>query len=111
MVTIFVGTYNRLETLARSIASYRKFRTPHEIVIVDNGSSDPKCLALLERLEKKVKKVYWLPPCITYEETTLNFNIAFRDQYEGTGGEWFAVSEADVCFDGTHQGALKAYIH
>lgn len=111
LVTVFLGTHNRLETLQRTIASYRRLRTPHEIVIVDNGTSDPRCVALLERLEPKVKRIYHLPACISMEEATDSFNIAMRDTMErGDGAEWFAVTEADVCFDGTHPRALDAYI-
>lgn len=110
-LTIFVGTYNRLETLERTVKSYAKLKTPHELVIVDNGTDDPECLALLEKLEKRVKKIYSLPGCISMEEATDNFNIAIRDQYErgGKDKDWFAVSEADVCFDGTHPRALETY--
>lgn len=110
MLTILIGTYNRLETLDRTIKSYKRFKTPHEIVIVDNGTDDQKCLDLLGRLEKKVKKIYSLPGCVSMDEAADNFNVAIRDQYETSGGEWFAVSEADVCFDGTHPEALDVYI-
>lgn len=109
MITIFIGTFNRLETLERTVRSYKGMKTPHELVIVDNGTDDPKCLKLLERLEKRVKKIYNLPGCNSMEEATDNFNTAIRDQYK-TGGEWFAISEADICFDGTDPHAFDAYI-
>lgn len=112
MITVFIGTYNRFETLVRTVKSYKKFRTPHELVIVDNGTDNLYCQALLSRLEYegKVKKVYWLPICNSMEEATDNFNIAIRDQFERFEAEWFAVSEADVCFEGTHPKALDAYV-
>jgi len=110
VITVFIGTFNRLDTLERTVRSFERFETPHEIVIVDNGTDHPKCLELLEQLEGRVKKVYSLPACDSMEEATDNFNVAIRDQYEGDGGEWFAVSEADICFDGTDPRALDAYI-
>lgn len=110
MITVFIGSYNRLETLERTVRSYRKFRTPHELVIVDNGTDNHNCIELLKKLEQQVKKVYRLPGCNSMEEATHNFNTAIRDQYDTTGGEWFAVSEADVCFEGTNPGALYAYL-
>lgn len=110
MITVFIGTYNRLETLKRTIRSYNKFKTAHELVIVDNGSDNTECLRLLGRLEKTVKKIYSLPSCGSYAETTKNFNTAIKDQYKTSGGEWFAVTEADVCFELTSPRALDMYI-
>ena len=111
MITIFVGTCDRIDTLQRSVAAYKKFRTPHEIVIVDNGTTHSACVKVLDRLERKVKRIYRLPGCDSMFEATENFNIAIRDQYDtGDAGEWFAVSEADVCFEGTDPRALKAYL-
>lgn len=111
MITIFIGTHNRLDTLERTVKSYKRFKTPHELVIVDNGTDHPDCVLLLNSLETKVKKIYRLPGCLSMEEATDNFNIAIRDQYEKSNSQWFAVTEADVCFDGTDPGALSAYIN
>lgn len=110
MITIFIGTFNRLSTLERTVKSFERFKTPHELVIVDNGTDHPECLALLQRLKKRVKKVYSLPGCDSMEEATDNFNAAIREEYEEGDAEWFAVSEADVCFEGTSPRALDAYI-
>lgn len=112
MITVFIGTFNRLETLVRTVNSYARLATPHELVIVDNGSDNKQCKALLKQMvkDKRVKKVYNLPGCMGMEEATDNFNIAIRDQYEGSGGEWFAVTEADVCFEGSDPESLNAYL-
>lgn len=112
-LTIFVGTYNRLSTLLRTVKSYKHLRTPHELVIVDNGTDHLECLRLLAALEQKklVRSVYHLPGCVSMEEATDNFNVAIRSEFEhGSGAEWFAVSEADVCFDGSDPRSLDAYI-
>lgn len=113
MITVFIGTFNRLSTLERTIKSYKRLKTPHELVIIDNGTDHPACVKLLDRLETtgKVKRIYRLPGCESMDEATDNFNSAIRWEYEsGDAGEWFAVSEADVCFDGTDPKALDAYI-
>lgn len=110
MITVFIGTCNRLETLERTIASYGHLTEPHELVIVDNGSDDPESLDLLRRFKRDVKKIYHLPRCDTYEETTANFNVALRDQCDSKSGDWFAISEADICFDGSHPGSLTVYL-
>lgn len=113
-VTVFLATFNRLDTLSRSVRSFQRFEQPYELVIVDNGSDDPRCVQLLDELEAQpdVAKVYRLPKINSMEELTDNFNVAVRDQYRrkrGRGG-WFAVTDADVCFDGTSPDALAAYV-
>lgn len=112
MITVFIGTFNRYETLERTVNSYRWMTTPHELVIVDNGTDDPRCRRLLRDLkfQKRVKCVYNLPGCNNMEEATDNFNVAIRDQFETDGQEWFAVSEADVSFENTHPDAFDVYL-
>lgn len=109
MITVFIGTTNRLSTLQRTVESYRHLTGEHELVLVDNGTDHPACVKLLDRLEKHVKKIYRLPACDSMEEATDNFNVAIRDQYDTDGGEWFAVSEADVSFDDADPESLNAY--
>ena len=112
MITIFIGTYNRVGTLMKTIDSYKNQTEPHELVIVDNGSDHPGCLAALRQLERggHVKKVYHLPAVGSMEEATDNFNAAIEDQYNKTGGDWFAVSEADVSFQDSSAFSLMVYV-
>lgn len=111
VLTVFIGTFNRLSTLEKTVESYSRMTTPHELVIVDNGTDDPECLDLLWHLKKRVKRVYHLPGANDMVEATESFNVAIRDQYDnGSGAKWFAVSEADVCFDETDPEAFDVYI-
>lgn len=112
LVSVFVGTTDRLDTLERTVASYDHLTTPHELIIVDNGTEHPECLALLDRLErtKRVKRVYHLPACDNMDEVQANCNLAIRDQHNQGGAEWFAITEADVCFDETPPETLDVYI-
>jgi hypothetical protein len=110
VITVFVGTFNRLETLERTLDSYEKLTTPHEIVIVDNGTDHPKCLELLGKLEKRVKKIYSLGRISTMEELTDNYSIAMRDQFMTSEVQWFAVTDADICFEGSAPDSLDAYL-
>lgn len=112
MITVFIGTFNRLDTLERTVDSYQHLSTPYEIVIVDNGSDHPASLALLGELEKRpeVKKVYSLGLVTSMEELTDNYNIAITDQYPRSKSAWFAVTDADISFEGSHPGSLAAYI-
>lgn len=112
MLTIFIGTFNRLDTLTRTIRSYRQFETPYQLVIVDNGSSRPQCRELLNEIEcyPEVKKVYRLRKIDSMEKLTANYNIAISDQFQQhEGGDWYAVTDADICFEGTHTQALHSY--
>lgn len=112
-VTVFIPTYNRIDTLERTLDSYRRFTTPYEIVVVDNGTSHPAALAVLEAAAGRpdVAQIYNLPKIRSLDDLTRNVSRAMRDRYrQGTKTPWFAVSDADICFDGTSPEALDAYI-
>lgn len=112
-VTVFLATYNRLETLSATVESYQRFTTPYELVIVDNGTDHPRCLELLAEIEKQpdVRKVYRLPKIDSMPALTHNFNVAVYDQYRKRGRKgWFAITDADICFNGTSKDALDAYV-
>ena len=49
---IFVISFNRAKYLERVIASYRRLSRPVDIVIHDNGSSEPETLAALDAFER-----------------------------------------------------------
>lgn len=54
LVSILIPTRNRLELLRSCIDSLRRTRYPYyEVVVVDNGSDDPACLAYLEQLGRR----------------------------------------------------------
>ena len=111
LVTIFVASTNRLKTLDDTIEAFERLKTPHEICVIDNGSSSLECRDHLKSLHRDVKQIYWLPTCDTMEEVTDNYNHAIRHQFEKrNSGDWFAVSDVDVCFDKTPNDALDAYI-
>lgn len=112
MITVFIGTFNRLETLERSVTSYQAFEDELELVIVDNGTEHPRALEMLAKLEHYplVKKIYSMPRVYTMEAITDNFNVAVQDQYDTGDAEWFAISEADICFSKTAPAAIKAYL-
>lgn len=107
---MFIGNFNRLSTLQRTVDSYSHLSTEHELVIVDNGSDHPECVALLEELEPRVKKIYRLPACDSMDAAEANFESAIYSEYSKGDAEWFAVSEADICFEGTRHDALDRYI-
>jgi len=59
-IPIFVITFNRLETLKRTLQSYYDtIKSPWELVINDHGSTYPQTVEYLKGLESKGIKVYW----------------------------------------------------
>ncbi len=114
MICVFVSTFNRLETLQRSILSFRAQDMDYEVVVVDNGTDHPKCLALLEDLLEcpEVKKVWHGPKITSMEELTRNISGALQDDFMlGDGdAEWYAVTDADICFEGSDPRSFEAYI-
>lgn len=111
-MTVFLATFNRTETLERTVASLRLQTHPYELVIIDNGSEDPAALELLDRLRRapEVRRVYRLPRVASMQELTDHFNVAVADQFDRGAAGWFAVTDADVCFEGTDRDALGTYV-
>lgn len=112
-VTIFVSTYNRLATLTRTLDSYRAFDTPYEVVLVDNGTDDPECVDHLEweAQRPEVVQVFNLPKLRTILDLPTNLSKAMRDRYRWLDKPpWFAVTDADICFEGSSPETLDAYI-
>jgi len=58
---VFLISFNRGGMLKRTIAAIRRLSTPTEIVIHDNGSTDPDTTAVLNELEEKGIKVFRYP--------------------------------------------------
>lgn len=112
-LTVFVGTFNRTSTLERTIRSFQRFPDCYQLVIVDNGSDWEPAVRLLGELERHplVAGVYQLGPIETMEQLTANFDVAISDVYRRRPrSPWFAVTDADVCFEGTTVRALQGYV-
>lgn len=109
MIAIFVVTFNRLDTLTKSLDAYKNLSTEHEVIIIDNGTDAAPCLALLNELEKEYK-IYHYGKIFNTDELTSNINSAVKDYYNQKETPWFAVSDADVCFDIAAPNTLDVYI-
>lgn len=112
-LTIFVSTFNRIDTLTNCLNSLKRQSRPKRIVIVDNGSRDPTAIALLKRLEKK-HTVYWLPAIEDVPEDPTdvshhgghgmqavqrNVSEAFRLEWERKPTRWYGMTDADLTLD------------
>lgn len=111
-LVVFLSTFNRTSTLLRTLKSMRLLNDPYELVIIDNGSDWPPAIDLLERLEEapEVRRIFRLGQVATMNALTEHINIATQIEYQrAKKSDWFAVTDADVCFDGTHGAALAQY--
>jgi glycosyltransferase involved in cell wall biosynthesis len=110
-LTVFIGTFNRTDTLARCILNLHAQSVPLRIVVVDNGSKDEAAIAYLDDLSSRYK-VYRLPPNEEVETTEeherahggrtmsavqLNYSVAMRKEWDlGFRTRWYAVCDCDT---------------
>lgn len=123
-LTVFIGTFNRLETLAGCIRYLEAQTRPVRIVVVDNGSRDEAALRYLDELAR-THVVYGMPGIEEYaaragdegehggatmQAVAANYQEAMRREWETQPRPaWFAVCDADTWLDG-HHDSLDTYI-
>lgn len=123
-LTIFVATFNRLDTLENCIESLERQTRPKQIVIVDNGSTWDKAVVYLNFLETKYT-VYRMPriedvPREIGDENAhggdamqavqRNVSEAFRqERWRSDKDKWYGMTDADVWLDGPSD-SLDTYI-
>ena len=123
-LTVFVGTFNRTDTLYGCIRYLEDQRHPVKIVIVDNGSKDPEAIRYMDELQDH-HTVCWMPGIEEYEaragdegahggETMQavahNYQEAMRREWKtAERPSWYAVCDADTWLDG-HPYSIDAYI-
>lgn len=112
MITIFLSTYNRIETLTRTILSFREQTHPYEVIVIDNGSDDPQALNALDEVDSypEVLIVERFPKISDYDELTAHFNEAFAKNSRSTSGDWYAVTDADICFEKSNPDSFRVYV-
>lgn len=122
-LTIFVGTFNRTDTLERCIRNLEAQDYSARIVIVDNGSTWDKAVGYLNFLETKYA-VYRLSSIedVPWNEgdderhggqfmqaVQTNYTTAFRLQWEEERRPtWFAVCDCDTAPE--HPQSLSTYV-
>lgn len=123
-LTVFVSTFNRIDTLWRCIIALEFQTRRKRIVVVDNGTSHPQAVDLLDRLEERYT-VYRMPriedvPAEDGDEEAhggesmqavqRNVQEAFRREWETQPRpQWFGMTDADVWLDGDPD-SLDTYI-
>lgn len=106
-VVIFVVTYNRLNTLRKSLDAYTKLSTPYEIVIINNDTDDPSALEYLKSLPYKI---YTFPKIFNITELECNIVAGVKRYYENNYAPYYAVSDCDICFEDAPHNTLDVYI-
>lgn len=121
-LTIFVGTFNRTDTLKRCLDNLAAQDYSARIVIVDNGSKNPAAKSLLDSLAHAFT-VYRLPSIedVPWQEgdddrhggqfmqaVQTNYSSAFRSEWDRGRRGWFAVCDCDTAPE--HPQSLSTYI-
>lgn len=108
-VTVVVSTYNRTSVLERCLEALER-QGAERIVVLDNGSTLPEALALLERLKAGGTTVYRRDPIGVYEDLEENIDAVLKLEAALYGTpRWWAVTDADVILDGSER-SIEAYI-
>lgn len=108
---IFLSTFNRLE-LDRIIESYKRFPTLHEVIVIDNGSTDIVCAEEAIRLGDHfyaMPNVHYQTGDAPMDRVESNIDTAIR-KHLPRGNQTIAVGEADVSFENTDPDALAALL-
>lgn len=108
-IPVFLISFNRGGMLKRTIAAIRRLSTPTEIVIHDNGSTDPDTTAILNELEKGGIKVFRYPAI--HSDTELNRVDETVQSYFSEWGEpgRYVVSDCDVDISVADPRVLDVY--
>jgi hypothetical protein len=123
-LTIFVSTFNRIDTLTNCLDALERQQRPKRIVIVDNGSWHPTAVRYLDQLARRYT-VYRLPriediPAESGDDDAhggpamqavqRNVSEAFsREWASQCRPRWFGMTDADVHLDGPPD-SLDVYI-
>jgi hypothetical protein len=94
-VPIFVISYNRGDTLERTIDSYLRLSGAVEVVVHDNGSDDPATLESLQKLRRAGVTV--VGAAKIHDKAELNsVSETIRRHFSGTPTSDYVVSDCDV---------------
>ncbi len=111
-LAIFFITFNRTDTMIKTLNSYKKFfkNTNFNIVIINNGSDSHKTIELLNEFEKEYK--IYNKNIITYlNELDKNIDEVLFDYTNKINNiKYYAVCDSDICFDISNINTLNIYM-
>jgi hypothetical protein len=106
---VFIISFNRGAYLTRVIKSYLRFTRPVDIIIHDNGSTDPATLSLLRSLERQGMEVFYHPAISSPEqlnEVDQTVQAYFRRCLEPLP---YVVTDCDIDMSNTPANALDIF--
>lgn len=110
IVPIFIISFDRGEHLKRVIQSYTAQDIRVEIIIHDNGSTDPKTLQLLSELSAAGTRVYRADPIFQPDELN-KVDASVRDFMKETGQDGpYVVTDCDIDLSCARADALRTYL-
>ena len=106
---VFLISFNRGYMLNKAISSIKRLSLPTEIIIHDNGSTDPATLSILEEHQKNGIKVYRNPAIACADELN-QVNETIEDFF----AQWrepvnYVVSDCDIDLSIADPLALNVY--
>lgn len=107
---IFVISYNRGQYLKRVIQSYRAQDVKVEIVVHDNGSTEPSTLEVLSELSSASIAVYRYGPISTPEELNNVDASIGRYRCETAYSGPYVVTDCDIDLSTASPDSLRTYI-
>jgi hypothetical protein len=108
-IVIFIVTYNRYSVLKTSLESYKKLTAPHNIIIINNGTDDEKCVNLLNELSKNYT-IYNLDKIKNMDDFDKNVQESLTKYYSSNYSQYYAVTDVDISFENTNNDVLDLYI-
>lgn len=106
---VFLISFNRGGMLKQVIAAIRRQTRPTEIIIHDNGSTDPNTLQVLDELEKSGIEVFRYPP-ITSANDLNQVNETIQAYFSKRGESVrYVVSDCDIDMSVADPRALDVY--
>lgn len=108
LMPIFLISYNRADILKQAIAGLQHLKTPIDIIIHDNGSSDEYTLATLVELEKSGIKIF-RSYAINHPDELNNVQNSISSYFGSNIKSEYAVSDCDIDLSSAAEDAIDVY--
>lgn len=108
-IPIFVIVKDRLEVLKQSLESFKQIKTPHEIVLIDNGTTFSPTLSFLAEFEDAV---YYIGRGTPYNKTTFCHEPSkiIEQHVRKTGAKYYVVTDPDIELCKMSGNILEAFV-
>jgi glycosyltransferase involved in cell wall biosynthesis len=107
-IPVFMISFNRGAMLHKVIASMRSLSTPLEIVVHDNGSTEPETLSVLHELEQQGIPVV-RAKAITHADELNAVDVTVQRYFAGRRASRYIVTDCDIDMCVADPKALTIY--